>query len=155
MAYEITKLYMNSDGITENTRTITAVFQFANIEHHSRRFSSILVKKSAEKNEFHIFPSERYQFATDQMGGYKTKTEDLRPKNEDPVKIVLKSLIKGSNMILDGSRNKEHQDLQLSTIVTRVFVLYITLPKVQNEDPFKIVLKLLENGSKQYSLLDR
>ena len=33
--------------------------------------------------------------------------------------------------------------------------MYITVPKVQNEDPFKIVLKLLENGSKQYSLLDR
>ena len=37
-------------------------------------------------------------------------------------------------MILDRSRNKEHQDLQLSTNLTRVFVLYITLPKVQNED---------------------
>ena len=47
-------------------------------------------------------------------------------------------------MILDQSRNKEHQDLQLSTNLTRVFVLYITLPKVQNEDPVKIVLKLLE-----------
>ena len=79
-----------------------------------------------------------------QAGEYKTKTEDLRPKNEDPVKIVLKSLKKGSNMILDQSRNKEHQDLQLSTNLTRVFVLYITLPKVQNEDPVKIVLKLLE-----------
>ena len=78
------------------------------------------------------------------LGEYKTKTEDLRPKNEDPVKIVLKSLKKGSNMILDQSRNKEHQDLQLSTNLTRVFVLYITLPKVQNEDPVKIVLKLLE-----------
>ena len=44
-------------------------------------------------------------------GEYKTKTEDLRPKNEDPVKIVLKSLKKGWNMILDQSRNKEHQDL--------------------------------------------
>ena len=77
-------------------------------------------------------------------GEYKTKTEDLRPKNEDPVKIVLKSLKKSSNMILDQSRNKEHQDLQLSTNFTRVFVLYITLPKVQNEDPIKIVLKLLE-----------
>ena len=77
-------------------------------------------------------------------GEYKTKTEDLRPKNEDPVKIVLKSLKKGSNMILDQSRNKEHQDLQLSTNLTRVFVLYITLPKVQNEDPVKIILKSLE-----------
>ena len=77
-------------------------------------------------------------------GGYKTKTEDLRPKNEDTVKILLKSLKKGSNMILDRSRNKEHQDLQLSTNLTRVFVLYITLPKVQNEDPIKIVSKSLE-----------
>ena len=25
-------------------------------------------------------------------GGYKMKTEDIRPKNEDPLKIVLKSL---------------------------------------------------------------
>ena len=75
------------------------------------------------------------------LGGYKTKTEDLRPKNEDSVKIVLKSLKKGSNMILDRSRKKEHQDLQLSTNLTRVFVLYISLPKVQNEDPVKIVLK--------------
>ena len=79
-----------------------------------------------------------------ELGEYKTKTEDLRPKNEDPVKIVLTSLKKGSNMTLDQSRNKEHQDLQLSTNLTRVFVLYITLPKVQNEDPVKIVLKLLE-----------
>ena len=76
-------------------------------------------------------------------GEYKTKTEDLRPKNEDPVKIVLKSLKKGSNMILDQSRNKEHQDLQLSTNLTRVFVLYITPPKVQNEDPFKIRIRML------------
>ena len=58
-------------------------------------------------------------------------------------------------MILDQSRNKGQQDLQLSTNLTRVFVLYITPPKVQNEDPVKIVLKLLENGSKQYSVLDR
>ena len=47
-------------------------------------------------------------------------------------------------MILDRSRNKEHQYLQLSTNLTRVFVLYITLPKVQNEDPVKIILKSLE-----------
>ena len=41
-------------------------------------------------------------------------------------------------MILDRSRNKEHQDLQLSTN------LYITPPKVQNKDRIKIVLKSLE-----------
>ena len=58
-------------------------------------------------------------------------------------------------MILDQSRNKGQQDLQLSTNLTWVFVLYITPPKVQNEDPVKIVLKLLENGSKRYSVLDR
>ena len=57
--------------------------------------------------------------------------------------------------MLDQSRNKGQQDLQLSTNLTRVFVLYITPPKVKNEDPVKIVLKLLENGSKQYSVLDR
>ena len=63
-------------------------------------------------------------------------------QNEDPFKIVLKSLSKGSHMILDRSRNKEHIDLQLSTNLTGVFVLYITLPNVQNEDPFKIVFKI-------------
>ena len=68
-------------------------------------------------------------------------------QNEDPLKIVLKSLQNGSNVILHRSRNKEQQDLRLSTNLTRVFVLYITLPKVQNEDPFKIVLKSLQNGS--------
>ena len=47
-------------------------------------------------------------------------------------------------MILDRSRNKKQNDLQLSTNLTRVFVLYITLPKIQNEDPVKIVLKSLE-----------
>ena len=47
-------------------------------------------------------------------------------------------------MILDRSRNKEHQDFQLSMNLTRVFVLYITPPKVQNKDPVKIVLKSLE-----------
>ena len=47
-------------------------------------------------------------------------------------------------MILDRSRNNKHQNLQLSMNLTGVFVLYITLPKVQNEDPVKIVLKSLE-----------
>ena len=46
-------------------------------------------------------------------------------------------------MILDRSRNKEQEDLRLSTNLTRVFVLYITLPKVQNEDPFKIRIRML------------
>ena len=74
-------------------------------------------------------------------------------QNEDPVKIVLKSLSKGSHMILDRSRNKEHYDLRLSTNLTGVFGLYITLPNVQNEDPFKIVLKSLPKGSNM--ILDR
>ena len=85
-------------------------------------------------------------FGQKSWGGYKTKTEDLRPKNEDPFKIVLKSLERGSSMILDRSRNMEQHDLRLSMNLTRVFVLYKTLPKVQNEDPFKIVLKTLQNG---------
>ena len=59
-------------------------------------------------------------------------------QNEDPLKIVLKSLQNGSNVIVDRSRNEKQQDFRLSTNLTRVFVLYITLPKVQNEDPFKI-----------------
>ena len=46
-------------------------------------------------------------------------------------------------MILDQSRNKGQQDLQLSTNLTRVFVLYITPPKVQNEDPVKIRIRML------------
>ena len=56
-------------------------------------------------------------------------------------------------MIIDRSRNEKQQDLRLSTNLTRVFVLYITLPKVQNEDPFKIVLKSLQNGSRM--IVDR
>ena len=36
--------------------------------------------------------------------------------------------------------------MRLSTNLTGVFVLYITLPNVQNEDPFKIVLKSLPKG---------
>ena len=68
-------------------------------------------------------------------------------QNEDPLKIVLKSFQNGSNVIVDQSRNENQQDLRLPTNLTRVFVLYITLPNVQNEDPFKIVLKSLQNGS--------
>ena len=68
-------------------------------------------------------------------------------QNEDSLKIVLKSLQNGSNVIVDRSRNEKQQDLRLSTNLTRVFVLYITLPNVKNEDPFKIVLKSLQNGS--------
>ena len=68
-------------------------------------------------------------------------------QNEDPLKIVLKSFQNGSNVIVDQSRNEKQQDLCLPTNLTRVFVLYITLPNVQNEDPFKIVLKSLQNGS--------
>ena len=68
-------------------------------------------------------------------------------QNEDPLKIASKSPQNGSNVIVDRSRNEKQQDLRLSTNLTTVFVLYITLPKVQNEDPFKIVLKSLQNGS--------
>ena len=62
---------------------------------------------------FQLVSSQRKSNHNTVRGEYKTKTEDLRPKNEDPVKIVLKSLKKGSNMILDQSRNKEQQDLRL------------------------------------------
>ena len=68
-------------------------------------------------------------------------------QNEDPLKVVLKSLQNGSNVIVDRSRNEKQQDLWLSTNLTRVFVLYITPPNVQNEDPLKIVLKSLQNDS--------
>ena len=52
------------------------------------------------------------------------KTKDPLP----PFKIVLKlSLEKGSNMILDQSKNiKEQKDLRLSVNLTRVFVLFCT-----------------------------
>ena len=73
--------------------------------------------------------------------------EDRRPKNEDPFKVVLKSLENSSNMILDRSRIGERQNLRLSSNLTRVFVLYKTPPKVQNEDPLKSALKLLKNSS--------
>ena len=73
-------------------------------------------------------------------------------QNEDPLKIVLKSLKNGSNVIVDQSRNEKQQDLRLPTNLTRVFVLYITLPNVQNEDPFKIVLTCLEITSKRFEL---
>ena len=68
-------------------------------------------------------------------------------QNEDPLKIVLKSLQNGSNVIVDRSRNEKQQGLRLSTNLTRVFILYITPPNVQNEDPLKIVLKSLQNDS--------
>ena len=42
-----------------------------------------------------------FAFTRKETGGYKTTTEDLRPKNEDPFKFVLKSLENGSNMIFD------------------------------------------------------
>ena len=100
------------------------------------------------------YASKLIRRAQDALCGW-VQNEDQRPKNEDPIKIVLKSLEKGSNMILDQSRNKEQQYLRLSTNLTRVFVLYITLPNVQIQDPSKIVLKSpIENSSKQYSLLD-
>ena len=50
-------------------------------------------------------------------------------------------------MILDRRINKEQQEKQLSTKLTRVFVLYITPPKVQNKDPVNIDHKLLEKSS--------
>ena len=68
-------------------------------------------------------------------------------QNEDPLNIASKSPQNGSNVIVDRSRDEKQQDLRLSTNFTRVFVLFITLAKVQNEDPFKIVLKSLQNGS--------
>ena len=73
-------------------------------------------------------------------------------QNENPLKIVLKSLQNGSNVIVDQSRNEKQQDLRLPTNLTRVFVLYITLPNVQNEDPSKIVLTCLEITSKWFEL---
>ena len=72
-------------------------------------------------------------------GGYKTKTEDLRPKNEDPLKIFLKSLENGSNMIFDWNKTERNKILRFLSILARVFVLYKTPPKVQNKDPFQIV----------------
>ena len=75
-------------------------------------------------------------------GGYKTKTEARRPKNEDPFKIVLKSLENRSNMILAWSRSGERWYLRFSTNLARGFVLYKTPPKVQNEDPLQNRLEI-------------
>ena len=47
-------------------------------------------------------------------------------------------------MILDQRRNKKQQDMRFLLNFTRVFVLYITPPKVQNEDPVNIDGKALE-----------
>ena len=50
-------------------------------------------------------------------------------------------------MILDRNINKEQQDLQLSTNLSRVFVLYKTPPKIQNEDPLKIVINKMTRNT--------
>ena len=50
-------------------------------------------------------------------------------------------------MILDRNINKEQQDLRLSTNLSRVFVLYKTPPKIQNEDPLKIVINKMARNT--------
>ena len=60
MTYEITKHYVRSDWLTENTTTTNDVFQFAKIEYHSETFQRYF----SYKNEFHTFHSERYRLAT-------------------------------------------------------------------------------------------
>jgi len=50
-------------------------------------------------------------------------------------------------MILDQRINKEQQEKQLSTNLTRVFVLYITPTKAQNKDPVNIDRKSPGKGS--------
>ena len=94
------------------------------------------------------------------MGGYKTKTKDLGPKNEVPPPPPRPSKLPWNHHKMAETcflpkaetRNTKdlQQDLRLSTNFIRVFVLFTTLPKVQNKDPFKIGLKSLQkiNGSK-------
>ena len=56
-------------------------------------------------------------------------------------------------MILDRRINKEQQEKQLSTNLARVFVLYITPPKVQNEDPVNIDRKSIKRDLTWFSEL--
>jgi len=67
-------------------------------------------------------------------------------QNEDPGNIDRKSLEKGSDVNFYRGRNKEQKDKRLSTNLTRVFVLYITPAKVQNEDPVNIDRKSIKKG---------
>ena len=67
-------------------------------------------------------------------------------QNEDPVNIDRKSLEKGSDINFYRGRNKEQKDKRLSTNLTRVFVLYITPRKVQNEDPVNIDRKSIKKA---------
>jgi len=50
-------------------------------------------------------------------------------------------------MILDRRTNKEQQEKQPSTNLTRVPALHTTPPKAQNEDPVNIDRKSLQKGS--------
>ena len=67
-------------------------------------------------------------------------------QNKDPVNIDRKALEKGSGVNFYRGRNKEQKDKRLSTNLTRVFVLYITPTKVQNEDPVNIDRKSIKKG---------
>jgi len=67
-------------------------------------------------------------------------------QNEDPVNIDRKAVEKGSDVNFYRGRNKEQKDKRLSTNLTRVFVLYITPKKVQNEDPVNIDRKSIKKG---------
>ena len=67
-------------------------------------------------------------------------------QNEDPVNIDQKSLEKSSDVNFYGGRNKEQKDKRLSTNLIRVFVLYITPTKVENEDPVNIDRKSIKRA---------
>ena len=79
-------------------------------------------------------------------GGYKTETETPKMKT-GPFKIILKLLEIGSNMILDWIRTRRKR-FAVFIAFSQGFCFVQTPPKVQNEDPFEIVSKSLQNGLK-------
>ena len=79
---------------------IVVVFARAFVERGFCRTVCWSTHRLGVRNEMQFYESYDSNEFT-RSNGYKMKTEDLRPKNEDPVKIILKSLEKGLNMILN------------------------------------------------------
>ena len=84
-----------------------------------------------------------------QSSNGRVQNEDRRPKTQKrrPLQNRLEITLKWFERVYRPTQKRETARLRLSTNLTRVFVLYITLLNVQNEDPLKIVLKSLQNGS--------
>ena len=75
------------------------------------------------------------------MGGYKTKTED--PKTKIPSKSSWNRLKIDQTWFKPEAEAGNDDILRFSTNLARVFVLYKTPPKVQNEDPLQSRLEIL------------